>query len=102
MDNYRTQSTRFYCLKLGAIVKTSSRSLVLRGGVLDKAAIEVGISFDCEQKFKCGICRESCKLISFNWKECINPQCIHSRINDAEVPEMVSKKQSRSATTASQ
>jgi len=82
MQKYKTQSTRYYCQKVSSIVKISSKFLIIDGSVIDEVDKNVQVSFDCDQKFKCGICNESCRLISFNWKACINPQCIHSRMKN--------------------
>lgn len=73
---YKTQSTLYYCKKIESEVKTDSRILILSNSDTQRVVQRVRISFDCDKKFKCGISKESCKLISFNWKDCINPQCV--------------------------
>jgi len=78
MHKYVTQSTKYYCQKAKAIVKTRSKTLILSSFITDGVANNFRVSFDCDQKFNCGINTESCKLISFNWRDCINPLCVHS------------------------
>ena len=78
---YITQSTLYYCQKIESEVKTSSRILMLCNSDVERVFQSVRISFECDKKFKCGISKESCKSISFNWKDCINPQCVHARKN---------------------
>ena len=87
MFKYKTQSRGYYCRKLSERVNTRSRVLLLQSPLDDKAVIRVRISFDCDHKLTCGICDQSCKLISFNWKECVNPLCVHSQTTDEELPE---------------
>jgi len=80
-NKYKTQSTLYYCNKIESEVKTSSRILMLSNSDTERVVQSVQISFDCDNKFKCGISKESCKLISFTWKDCINPQCVQARKN---------------------
>jgi len=78
---YKTQSTLYYCQKIKLEVNTSSRILMLCNSDIERVVQGVRISFDCDKKFKCKISKDSCNLISFNWNDCINPQCVQARKN---------------------
>jgi hypothetical protein len=78
MNKYKNESNKYYCPKINRIAKINFKYLLIYNPITDQVIKEIKISFDCDKKYKCRICKESCNLISFNWKECANPQCIYS------------------------
>jgi len=78
---YKKQISKYYCRKINALVKIRRQILILNNfnSKNENHSIrEIPIFFDCDEKLKCGICKDACKIISFDWKKCGNPLCIYS------------------------
>lgn len=83
---YISESRVYFCKKAESEVNVTSKILILADSVTGEVYNKVRVSFDCNQKFKCGIDHDSCKLVSFNWLNCINPICIELLGKIADIP----------------